>query len=369
MTFDSIAEGVGTSQVKNLVLKLKSPGTNVTLISFEKTSPSDGLLLEMQTAGITWRPLKFGKFGTLYGVLRVLRLKWRILFLQNIDLYHCRSDLAAYACLTIFKSRPVLWDVRSLWADQKSVIDHEHKKFVNATLRHIEKKCASRASAVNLLTQRSIAILESRNGAIPSIRSVIPTCVDLTLFEFQPKSTSISNCLLSGTINDFYDVDLISEFVDTAASEFNIYTTWVRPIETRQQFQFPEILKTVTAQHHEMPTIVAAHSFGLILCKSSEVVALSASSPTKAAEFLATGRPLVVSPNIGDLSQLILDNQIGVVLGKSSEVSEKIRELMKLNTDVGLPQRCRDVAERYYDLENAVLSYKEVYRKILEEHP
>jgi hypothetical protein len=368
LTFDSIAEGVGTSQVKNLVLKLKSPDLNVTLVSFEKTAPSKTLRVEMQTAGITWYPLKFGKFGMVFGALRILRLKWRILFLQNIDLYHCRSDLATYACLSTFKSRPVLWDVRSLWADQKSVVDGKQKKFVNAILRYIEKKCASRASAVNLLTQRSIAVLESRNGAIPSIRSVIPTCVDLNLFEFQPKSTSSSDCLLSGTISDFYDVDLISEFVEIALREYNIDTTWVRPMETLQQFQFTEIRRTITAQHHEMPRIVAAHSFGLILCKRSEAEALSASSPTKAAEFLATGRPLVVSPNIGDLSHLIIEHKVGVVLEESSEVSEKIKELISLNSDGGLAQRCRYVAETYYDLEKAVLSYKEVYRKILEDH-
>ena len=367
ITFDSITEGVGTSQVKNLVLKLKSLDFNVTLISFEKTAPSQSLVLELQSAGVIWRPLKFGKFGMPYGALRMLRLKWRILFLRDIDLYHCRSDLATYACLSPFKQRPVLWDVRSLWADQKSVIDNKQNRIVGATLRYIEKKCATKASAVNLLTQRSVWVLESRNGTIPSIRSVIPTSVDLNLFEFQAQSDSISNCLLSGTINDFYDVDLISEFIEIALREFNIHTTWVRPIETLQEFQFPKIWRTVTAQHHEMPMIVAAHSFGLILCKNTEVVPLSASSPTKAAEFLATGRPLVVSPNIGDLSQLILDNQIGVVLEGSSQVAEKIKELLELSSDEGLAQRCRDVAEKFYDLENAVVSYKNVYRKMLEE--
>jgi glycosyltransferase involved in cell wall biosynthesis len=367
VTLDSIAEGVGTSQIKNLVLKLNSLGIKITLVSFEKTPPSHNLIEEMQSAGIKWHPLKFGRFGTIYGVLRVLRLKWKICFLREVDLYHCRSDLAAFACLTAFKTRPVLWDVRSFWADQKSVIDDKNSRFMNAILRYIEKKCAHNARAVNLLTNRSIEVLKSRNGIIPSICSVIPTCVDLSLFNLRPKNSLNLKCLLSGTINDFYDIDLISSFIQTAMIEFQIKTTWVRPIESQQCFEFPEIWEMSTALYHEMPSIVADHSFGLILCKSNEISTLSASSPTKAAEFLATGRPLLVSPNIGDLSQLIVDNRVGVVLDKSTAISRTIKELIELISDPGLPQRCRDVAEMYYDLEKASISYKDVYEEMLEE--
>ena len=138
ITLDSIAEGVGTSQVKNLVLKLRSSGTGVTLVSFEKLKPSESLISEMEDAGIAWHPIPFGKFGTFNGIIRILRLKRRIHLLKGVDLFHCRSDLTTFACVTPFKTKPVLWDVRSLWADQKTMVDKNQNRFVKLALKYIE---------------------------------------------------------------------------------------------------------------------------------------------------------------------------------------------------------------------------------------
>ncbi len=365
ITLDSIAEGVGTSQVKKLVLKLNSAGNQVTLISFEKQTPSEQLISEMKDAGVAWHPVPFGKFGTFNGVIRILRLKNRIHRLRDVDLFHCRSDLTTFACVTPFKIKPVLWDVRSLWADQKTMVDSYQNGFVKLILKYIERRCAHKSNAVNMLTHQTVEILEKRNKSVPRIRSVIPTCVDLELFRFQPKKSFTHKCLLSGTINDFYDVELISEFINVAWEQHKVSTTWLRPIETLQNFCFPGIAEVATASHQDMPGLVAEHDFGLILCKRDETPALLASSPTKAAEFLATGRPLVVSPKIGDLSQLIEENKVGVVIRDRSEVKAKLDELLQLIADHELPQRCRSVAEKYYDLDNGVQSYNRIYGEML----
>ena len=79
-----------------------------------------------------------------------------------------------------------------------------------------------------------------------------------------------------------------------------------------------------------------------------------ASCPTKFAEYLACGLPVVINSRIGDTDDVVRDNKIGVVVEKFDiEGYEKaiigIKKLLREGNV--LRQRCRDVAERCFSLE------------------
>src|SRR4051794_37995375 len=115
LTFDALSEGVGASQVLPYVLRLAGRGLQVRLISFEKQPPGPDLARDLATAGVRWDPQPFRRYGPRSGALRVLRAAALV---RGSALVHARSDLAAAAAM-LAGVRSWVWDLRSLWADQR----------------------------------------------------------------------------------------------------------------------------------------------------------------------------------------------------------------------------------------------------------
>ena len=112
-----------------------------------------------------------------------------------------------------------------------------------------------------------------------------------------------------------------------------------------------------------MPGEIANASFGIAICKRDIGESLAGVMPTKIAEFLAVGRPVVISEDIGDLEELLLSTDTGVVIRESNAIA--IEELARLLDDPGTPQRCRALAESHFSMENAIKKYDEIFRKLL----
>ena len=65
LSFDSLAEGVGASQVLPYTEALARRGIEVRLHTFEKVAPSDDLKEQLRSQGIHWSVHDFGGFGAL----------------------------------------------------------------------------------------------------------------------------------------------------------------------------------------------------------------------------------------------------------------------------------------------------------------
>src|ERR1700722_13930362 len=111
LTMDSVAEGIGASQVGAYVERLARTGLSVALHSFEKVLPtSSSLSRNLADAGVRWYPHRFGAHGTSGGIGRVLRGA------QALDLtgvVHARSDMSALSAM-LRRCPHWIWDVRSL---------------------------------------------------------------------------------------------------------------------------------------------------------------------------------------------------------------------------------------------------------------
>jgi len=91
------------------------------------------------------------------------------------------------------------------------------------------------------------------------------------------------------------------------------------------------------------------------------------SSPTKLAEYLACGLPLVINSGIGDTGEMVSDNRIGVVIKDFSEKQylDKTRELLDLMKEGKvLSKRCRLTSEKYLSLDMGVERYHNVYKEL-----
>jgi hypothetical protein len=195
---------------------------------------------------------------------------------------------------------------------------------------------------------------------------VVSTAVDLDRFKMNlsiPKSVKV---LFSGTYNNYYDLELSARFLKELQKLGMVETHWARPSESSRTTLGVGEGKIFPSTQTRMAEIIPHYSFGVSICKLDAGPSLKAAMPTKIAEFLACGRPIVISKGLGDLDTFIKEFNVGVILDGSIEnLSESASSLMSILSDPETPLRCRAVAETHFNLETGVKKYLDLYSKIL----
>lgn len=367
LTFDSLTEGVGRSQVMPYMEGLARRQMSVTLHSFEKAGPDQGTADKLRTAGVRWVPHHFGSFGPAGGLRRVIR---GALAVRGASLVHARGDLAAASAMLAHCDRWI-WDMRGFWADERIDLGMLKPGLPEErVMRLVERRAACSAAHVITLAAAAIPVLTERHGsAIAGKTSVIPTCVDLGLFEpsAMPERTPL-RVLISGTLNARYDVPLMVALSRELGRR--------RPVDLRVLCPDPGRWRTIleqagarlsAAEGGEMPAQVSAAHIGLSVLKMRFRVTDRASMPTKIGEFLAAGRPVVVSDGLGDMSDIVREFDCGVVIQGSSEseVRGAATEIERLVNDKETPGRCRAAATEHFDLEIGLSGLMRAYAAAL----
>jgi glycosyltransferase involved in cell wall biosynthesis len=363
VTIDSVAEGVGSSQITPLISRLSREGLKLNLISFEKVSPESNLIDQFNAIGVDWNPKPFKKNGLTGGIERLDSLRREI---DSTRLIHARSDLPAVSAIASNQA-PVLWDIRSLWADQKIQIEANR---LNRTLyplyRSLESIAANRSDGMSTLTNSVVPFLEQRHRRMPKLRIVVPTAVDLEVFRLKPAMPLEVRGLFSGTYNDYYDLDLSALFLQELRRHTSIECHWARPLEAKKSELGVGESRVFLSKQRTMAEIIPHYSFGVSICKLDSGPSLLAAMPTKIAEFLACGRPVVVNKGLGDMDEFLAEFNAGVILdGTNLNLKESAVKLLDLVADVNTPERCRKLAEKYFNIEVGVSSYLDMYSNIL----
>ena len=362
VTVDSVSEGVGSSQILPLLRGISQEGLSVNLISFEKNRPTTDLEYQVKSLGIHWSIHEFKNFGAVSGLSRFREIMNSI---PETQVIHSRSDIPAAASI-LSKRAPILWDVRSLWPDQRLFMETSSiKKVLLKSTRAIESFASYGASAMSTLTAAVVPILEARHLRIPSIRTVVPTSVDLNAFRLTNTFPKNILALFSGTYNNYYDLDLSREFIEEFRKVTSVEVHWARPKESFRQILAAGEDHIFEVTQPEIGKLLQMYSFGISICKLNAGPSLAAAMPTKVAEFLACGRPVVINSGLGDLDQFVREFDAGVVLdGTSGDVKVKVEALLKLLSDPETPNRCRALAEKYFDMEKGIRKYLTVYQQI-----
>jgi len=366
LTFDSLAEGVGSSQVTAYVERLPAYGFEVDLYSFEKGPATAAVEQRLRAAGVRWHPQVFGSGGSRGGSTRVLRGAWLV---RRSPLVHARSDLAAASAM-LGSARRWVWDVRSFWADQRielgALVAGSPEE---RALRFIERRAARGADAIVTLTDAAIPVLAARHGPAAAAKvTVITTCVDLHRFAPSPlPSTTPVQLLLSGTLNRYYDVPAMVRFAQALEARRPAVLRVLAPGRS----PWDEMLRRSgievgSADPSDMSDHVRAAHAGLSICRLDAGVSLRAAAPTKVGEFLASGRPVVVNHGLGDMPALVTEWDCGIVVRGTDDASldAAAEGLVRLLDDPETPARCRRLAEEHFDLDRAVERLARIYRTV-----
>jgi glycosyltransferase involved in cell wall biosynthesis len=364
LTVDGIASGVGASQVLPYVEGLARHGARVTVHSFESQPPAPGIRARLEGAGVDWHHHRVRRYGAAAAALRVFE---GAALVRGPALVHARSDLPAASAL-VARSEAWVWDVRSFWADQRIAMGMLRAgSRTERVLRAIESAAATRASAIVTLTAAAVDELAARHGeAVRAKTTVIPTCVDLEHFALAPLPDAARiQVLLSGTFNRLYDLDLTLRFVESLRRVRSADVTLLRP--GTSPWDGPVAGsggRLASAPFAAIPEWVRASHAGVCLCRVDNRAAIAGAAPTKLAEFLAMGRPVVVNAGLGDMDAMVARHRCGVIVADRSAAGllRAASDLLALIDDAATPGRCRAAAEEHFDLEVGVSRLIDVYQ-------
>ena len=391
LTRNGLLEPLGQSQIWPYLRGL-SRDRRITLISFEKPSDRcDALAMQRMRMlcnnhDIHWIPLQFRSQPRPWAPalaipqLALLAL-WQWRRRPGPQLVHARSYVPAAIALLLHRLTgvPFIFDMRALWPEELITAGHLRRgSLLHRALLWLERRCLREASGVVSLTQAAVGYLQEQYPQeLASERiAVIPTCADLQ--RFQPADPASATPLVIGCIgtvlSGWFLIDWLRAFYEAIAradptARFELISrdppdAILAALQPSSAWANRLLIQSATPA--EMPIIVQRHTASVMFYAGGATSELGR-SPTRMAEVLGCGLPVVANPGVGDVEQVIRQHRVGVLASGSSstEMNACVAELLSLLQDPQLASRCRSTAEELFSLESGTAGYHKLYADII----
>lgn len=395
ISYDGMTDPLGQSQVLPYLTGLSKKEISFHLISFEKKERFEAHREKIESickeANIQWHPISYTKspplLSTVYDVMRMRRKALQLHRVHSFSLVHCRSYLSSLVGL-YFRKRlnvPFLFDMRGFWADERIEggiwkLNNPIFKLVYSFFKRKEITFLNESAATISLTSAGKNELLSWKTLRPNVDiEVIPCCVDLSLFnpeQIEQSNTLISRLLLMdshrivgyiGSLGTWYLVDEMLDYYNWLRHHqphfhFVIVTQDNRSILDQIALEkgIPfDNYSVLSAQREEIPTLISQFHHSVFFIRPS--YSKQASSPTKQAEIMAMGVPIICNSGVGDTAQLVSTYSCGAAIDRFSP--DAFSEAFELLTSMN-PQDAINGAHDYFDLDAGVEKYHSVYRRI-----
>lgn len=381
--FYPIMESQGFSYIRGLSRK----GVKYSLLTFEaKRALNDypDSLTELKKA-FRWRYLRYHQrprfIATLWDVSRGIFATAFIIKKDKIKIIHARgliSALVAFLPAKILGAK-FFFDTRGLLAD-KYVGGGLLKK--DSSLYKLMKKgedfLVKESDYFTVETHRHAEAIRDSGSGIQNKMEVIPCCVNLDKFNYSlyknqagPKEKEF-NLVYLGKIGTWYLLDEMLDFFNVLSQEI------INPCFTFLTEEEPKYIYSV-AERKKMPLdriIIKRSAEGGIVRALAQADAgiffinpykRYNSSPIKYGEYLACGLPVVINSGIGDTDSITEKEGVGVVIREFSEDNYRIasKKIINLLRDKDrLRQHCKDIAQKYFSLEEGIDKYLAIYQKL-----
>ena len=402
ISYNGMLDPLGQSQVIPYLKELSRAGVQFTLLSFERpaalssngAAKRDALREQLAAEGIDWHALRYHQKpslpATVYDVLHGLRYAKRLVRRDKIEMVHARSHIPAAIALRLKRRFGVkmIFDLRGLMADEYVDANHWRQGGVRYRItKRMEHRALARADGIVTLTQGIWPIIKSWDALRDRevIHEVVPCCADLELFKFSQedrarrrKELRLENRLVvvySGSIDGWYLTENMADFFAALKKRKpEAHFLWLTPsrhdrirnvmhargIEEKDY----SVLATTTA---DVPSYLSASDAGLAFIKPC--FSKLASSPTKYAEYLACGLPLIINCGIGDSDTLVTTEKTGVLVPEFNQAAYESAiaalEYFVVHSEQ-TRRRNREVAERLFDVRRVgVERYAHLYESVL----
>jgi len=249
-------------------------------------------------------------------------------------------------------------------------------------LFELEKRLTQKAAYIIATTAGMKSYALENYGVELKNFFVKPACIKFKDFYPRPKNViliekfGLSNkivCVYAGKLGGAYLKDEVFDFVKTCYQywgekfRFLMLTEELEEIIQGQIKRIdipPDVIIRQFVQHIEIPNYLSLGDFGIN--PQVPVPSKRYGSPIKNGEYWAMGLPIVISPNISDDSDIILQNEIGVVtnLKEIETMSGAVRqmdELLKNNSREILQEKVFGIAKKYRSFDIARKIYPLIY--------
>src|SRR5260221_2074401 len=377
---------LGQSQVIPYLKELSRAGVRFTLLSFERphaftpagVAQCSALQSELAQSEIDWHWLRYHQTPSLpatsYDVWAGARYASRLVRSKKVEMDQPRSHIRATVALRLKRRFDVkmIFDVRGLMAEEYADAGHWRKDSVAYRLtKSMEGRAFAAADGVVTLTEKIWPVIKQWDSLRTHevAHEVIPCCADLELFSFSQADRSRRRDELAlqdrfvvvygGSIDGWYLTESMADFFVTMRKQRSkAHFLWLTP--SRHQ-RVHDLMSTrglgesdytvLASNSRDMPSYLSAGDAGLAFIKPC--FSKLASSPTKYAEYLGCGLPLIINAGVGDSDVLITREKVGALVHDFSE-PEYASASALIDDLAGYPEqtrrRTREVAQRLFDV-------------------
>jgi glycosyltransferase involved in cell wall biosynthesis len=380
------------TQVVPYLRCLAKEGIEITLITFEREGPLGRRIYEDRFESFALRYHKRPTLpATLYDILAGAWLGIRLSRPRRFDILHARGHVPAAmaAIVKLIAGGRLLFDIRGLMPEE--YVDAgvwPQGGFLYRLTKSAERLLMRAADGFVVLTEEARRrLFPGRLDTDESSRpiDVIPCCVDAARFENIESKEELRRDLrfegrrviiYIGALGGWYLTDEMVSFLrlahDDDPSVLPVVLTQSdgEMIAKRLRMSGISDYRVLKVAPAEVPRYLKAADFAVSFIKPC--YSKLASSPTKVAEYLAAGIPVVCNTGIGDLDEIIEREQVGVMVKELNPCGYKqaLEGIERLIEGPDLAARCRTAASRRFDLEHVgAFRYGRLYRRLLsEEH-
>jgi glycosyltransferase involved in cell wall biosynthesis len=408
VSYDGMTDSLGQSQVLPYIREISKKNYRYTLISFEKDARYKQHHKTIQricaNSEIDWIPISYSGsipiISTIWNVYRLKREVFKLHKRRPIDLFHSRSHVPSLAAHSLFlkKNVPFLFDMRGFWADERvdgKVWDLSNPIFkkVYTFFKRKEIEFLIDAGAVISLTENGkdeILSWQSKQTTPRALRkkkldiSVIPCCVDTELFnpltvsseakaalqislEIQPDQFVLGYV---GSIGTWYMLPEMLDFFNILlATKPNAIFLFVsnEGDKVREQALQKGIsedkIRVVSCLHSQVASYISLFTASIYFILPA--YSKKASSPTKQAELMSMGIPVICNAGVGDSDLIVKKHHAGWVVTEFTEANYAgvIQDIVTCNFSEfsEISQSCKAI----FALEKGAEIFENTYKRIL----
>lgn len=345
--------------------------------------------------GIGWSALTYHKrprvLAKIWDVLRGVAAVRARMRAGRVALLHARGYVPMEIAVRSAGRTPILFDIRGLHGEEYLDAGIWTPQDVGyRLLKRSEARFFARADAAVVLTQAIVPYVRERFAAaardVPI--AVIPTCVDTDRFqrddsarvrvraELGADETTVV-FVYSGSLGTWYMAREMAAFVRCARERMgrSVRLLW-------QVNNDPEIARDASrsagladaewavacGSPEEVPARLSGADVGLALVRPT--FSHMATAPTKYAEYLALGLPIVLSDGVGD-SHVLVQRAAAVAVRRPADDAALRAAVDALGPLLRVPAGSfRSVALDLFDVERVgAPAYRELYSRIAEDGP
>ena len=389
------------TQVIPYLRELAAGGLRVSLLTFEgqvaelQSYGVPELKRELAEQGIDWHWLRYHKrFSAVATAWDILCGTWwvrRFIGRERPDILHGRvhvPTLMGALARKLSRHKPkLLFDIRGFFPEEytDAGIWPENGVLYRAA-KAAERWLLKDADGFVVLTERAREILFPGSGATGADElgrpvEVIPCCVDLGRFgaanaasrEEIREALGLKDRFVAAYVGAFGGWYLTKETADFFAAlkqekpnAFAMILTQskreaIEPLLRESGYGTGDYI-VVKVPPAEVPKYLSGADAAVSFIK--RCYSKQASSPTKNAEYLACGLPIIANAGVGDVDKLIGENGVGALIETFSPDAYRasIDAVQGLN---GVGEHCREVARREFDLVSVGgQRYRRIYERL-----